>query len=255
MYKEKVKGVILILSCKKLLDKRNPDAQFEDYFQDWKVHVFVGDPNLKEEYKIEGKRIIIKCEDSYLYLMKKLCTSIQILHDIYDIQLGILRMDDDVVVDKGQLAAFLNRADLNMFDCVGTVVGADTKGLRRETWIYDYYMNRQSELEQINKLHDMSVQLSQLIIDAPNLLYTKGPMSYWSSKASNLIWSYFLKTVKGNIFFKEMFHNHMSQPYMIEDIGVGYILQKHNVVIHNYPNFVSERKEVNPVGYHTNSYK
>ena len=53
--------------------------QNNDY-NNWKVIYVLGDVNLNSDYKIENNLMTIKCEDSYIHLLKKLVLAIIGIH-------------------------------------------------------------------------------------------------------------------------------------------------------------------------------
>ena len=49
----------------------------------------------------------MKCEDSYIHLLKKLVLSIKIIYSIFNIKEGILRSGDDIIYNELILESFL----------------------------------------------------------------------------------------------------------------------------------------------------
>ena len=47
--------------------------------------------------------LYLKCEDSYLHILKKLILSIDVLYQLFDIKQGILRCGDDLFFDENNL--------------------------------------------------------------------------------------------------------------------------------------------------------
>ena len=83
--KKEVNGVILILSCQKHKETRLKDINLKNTsYANWEVVHVIGDFFLDANYKYEnnettnGKNYLyIRCEDSYLHLLKKLALSIK----------------------------------------------------------------------------------------------------------------------------------------------------------------------------------
>ena len=126
--KEKVKGIILVVSCQKYLNNRVKDFKMKQLDYDgWKVVTVIGDVNLEKEYTyIHNKELninllTIQCEDTYLHLLKKLSLSMKYLLSMYDIQEGILRLGDDIEVFENLMGNFLNIEKMIIW------VGVDTK--------------------------------------------------------------------------------------------------------------------------------
>ena len=75
------------------------------------MHV-IGDFFLDANYKYEnsenettnGKNYLyIRCEDSYLHLLKKLALSIKAVYEIFNIKEGVLRCGDDLYFNEKNL--------------------------------------------------------------------------------------------------------------------------------------------------------
>jgi hypothetical protein len=78
-----VEGIILVLSCQKHrytrlkylnLNKRS--------YNNWKVIKVIGKPFLKKEYELVDDILFIKCEDSYLHLLKKFALSLKYIYKL-----------------------------------------------------------------------------------------------------------------------------------------------------------------------------
>jgi hypothetical protein len=98
---EEVEGIILILSCDKHRNTRL--KQFgpkQKTYNGWKVITIIGDLFMDKAYEVRDNILCIKCEDSYLHLLKKLALSIKYLNELYIIKQGILRCGDDLILMK-----------------------------------------------------------------------------------------------------------------------------------------------------------
>ena len=90
-------------------------------YDKWKVIYIIGDLFLDEKYKLIDNIMYIKCEDSYLYLFKKLVLSLKYLKECFNIKEGILRCGDDLIINENNLVSFL-RSD--KYDFYGQSVTA-----------------------------------------------------------------------------------------------------------------------------------
>ena len=114
--KKEVNGIILILSCQKHKNTRLKEINLsKTSYSNWEVVHVIGDFFLDANYKYEnnetthGKNYLyIRCEDSYLHLLKKLVLSIKAVYEIFDIKEGILRCGDDLYFNEQNLVRFLN---------------------------------------------------------------------------------------------------------------------------------------------------
>ena len=118
-----VNGIILILSCQKHLDTRIKHFKLpKNDYGGWKVIYVIGDLFLDCDYKFvsssgssagaheahEADFLIIKCEDSYIHLLKKLGLALKYLYETFDIKEGVLRANDDLIFNESMLRAFLD---------------------------------------------------------------------------------------------------------------------------------------------------
>jgi UDP-3-O-acyl-N-acetylglucosamine deacetylase len=104
-----IDGIILVLSCLKHINTRLKDFKLpKDEYAGWKVIYVIGDLFLDCDYKLVGNFLIVKCEDSYIHLLKKLVMSLKYLYEIYDIKGGVLRCGDDLVFNEDLLQSFLD---------------------------------------------------------------------------------------------------------------------------------------------------
>jgi hypothetical protein len=88
----KVKGIILVLSCQKHVTTRLKQFKLpKDNYEDWKVIYVIGDLFLNTEYTLHENVLTIRCEDSYIHLLKKLVLALKYVYELYDIQEGVLR--------------------------------------------------------------------------------------------------------------------------------------------------------------------
>jgi len=88
-----------------------------DWYGRWKVIYVIGDLFLDADYKMEGNIMWLKCEDSYIHLLKKLVLAIKYTYQLHDIKEGILRSGDDLVYNENILEQFL--AVKNKHDFIG----------------------------------------------------------------------------------------------------------------------------------------
>ena len=110
--KKDVDGIILILSCQKHKNTRLKEfALPKDNYNGWEVIYVVGDLSSKYGYMFQGNLLTIKCEDSYIHLLKKVVLAIEILYQNFNIKQGILRCGDDLIFNEENLITFLQLED------------------------------------------------------------------------------------------------------------------------------------------------
>jgi hypothetical protein len=104
-----VNGIILVLSCQKHLPTRVKHFKLpKNEYAGWKVIYVIGDLFLDCDYKFENEFLFVKCEDSYIHLLKKLVLSLKYLYQTFDIKEGVLRAGDDLLFNEDILVKFLN---------------------------------------------------------------------------------------------------------------------------------------------------
>jgi hypothetical protein len=108
--KKNVNGIILILSCQKHKDTRLKEFSLhKTSYNNWEVIYVIGDLFLEKDYILDGNFLYVKCEDSYLHLLKKLVLSIKYLRELFMIKEGILRCGDDLVFNESNLLKFIHK--------------------------------------------------------------------------------------------------------------------------------------------------
>lgn len=242
--KKEVQGVILYLSCHKHLNGRVRDfVPPEKEINDWPIHVIIGNPFIQSEYIMFDRLIIIKCEDSYAHLMKKLVLSYKILQEIYNIEQGIIRIADDIEINKKNLISFLNsqKEDYMGRKCDNSELGP----VHADEFISNYFKERPNELlNPLNGLHN--TRITREIV--PSCKYVAGIITYLSRKSCSILIE-FMNSIKYNIFH-ETKHG---RPLTIEDMGIGYVLQIHGINPTFRDDFwVEFVRDEKAIGFHTN---
>ena len=107
MVKTSVDGIILVTSCQKYKNTRLKELMLKESYGNWKVIQVVGDLFLDCDYKMDGNLMTIKCEDSYIYNLKKFIFALQYLYEMFEIRDGVLRSNDDLEFNEPLLIDFL----------------------------------------------------------------------------------------------------------------------------------------------------
>jgi hypothetical protein len=284
-----VKGIILILSCQKHLNTRVKNFKLsQDEYAGWKVVYVIGDLFLEGDYKLENNLMTIKCEDSYIHLLKKLVLSLKYLYEIYDIKEGVLRGGDDLMFNEELLQAFVmlpkviptvasvsNSSDSSNsgdsshgvpVDFLGKspsgrsllahdITDADIKATINDTFMVDYYKSHPEDFD--NPYHNLKgVDISK---------YTKRPhipvgpcgiMFYLSNKSCKILIEH-LESIGYDIFHYD--EGTGSYPYTIEDCAVSFILYSNKIsFIHTlsmYDEYYNNPEKVGVLAIHTNLNK
>jgi hypothetical protein len=256
-----VDGIILVLSCQKHLETRLKEFRLpKDNYVGWKVIYVIGDLFLDSEYKINENLMTIRCEDSYIHLLKKLVLSLKYLYQIYDIKEGILRCGDDLIYNENLLEEFLKS---NKFDFIGqspSGKGIEEKNITdhflKETvcddFMVNYYLSHPEDFK--NPQHNLEgVDISKYTKRPKVNTRPSGIIVYFSNKSCKTLINH-LEHINYNIFHFDEFSQ--SYPYTIEDCAIAYILYLNRISLINKENIYSDDSlSENVIAYHTNMYK
>jgi len=238
-----VDGIILVLSCQKYLHTRLKNINLKDDYGKWKVIYVIGDLFLDCDYKLEGNFMTIKCEDSYIHLLKKYVLSLKYLYEIFDIKEGILRSGDDLIFNDKLLQTFLEspkqvRVSLTEyieFDYYGRstsnqslfsedILEEELKKVVEDNWNIDYYKLHPEDIK--NPLHNLKgIDISKYTL-RPDINYNIGVLYYVSNKSCKILINH-MENINYNVFHYDEYS--CSYPYTIEDLGVGFILFKNKI--------------------------
>ena len=273
--KETVDGIILILSCQKYMHTRLQKYKLsQDYYNNWKVIYVIAGMGLTQEYEIrDGNYLWIKCEDSYIHLLKKLTLALEYVYELYDIKEGVLRCGDDLKFDEKRLMQFLasKKADYHGQHAEHKYIDQDyhaklqqphvyskkeLNNFRKCTWMYDYYLSHLEDLN--NPEHNIqNIDISAYIYVPMIHNYAVGTLYFISNKACKFIMEH-MKDIEYDIFkanrkyVPTYMRRHMCVekyfPYIIEDIGVAYIMGLYNVPY-------TKDMGMNVICEHINEYK
>ena len=249
-----VNGIILVLSCQKHLPTRVKHFKLpNNEYAGWKVVYVIGDLFLDCDYKFENEFLFVKCEDSYIHLLKKLVLSLKYLYQTFDIKEGVLRAGDDLLFNEDMLVKFLNcskyhKDGVRVIDSEGGSSGgeaidflgrspsgknllsheisdADIKNTIRDTFMADYYMCHPEDFH--NPQHNLvGVDICKYMMRPHIPVGPSGVIYYISNKACKILINQ-LESIGYNIFHHDKYTN--SYPYTIEDCAVSFILYSNKI--------------------------
>jgi len=254
--KNSIPGAILIFSCHKHKETRLKQFTLsKTEYHGWKVFIILGNPNLKDEYIINDNIITIKCEDSYIHILKKVVLSCKIILNLYDIQQGILRCGDDLIFNENKLSLFLN--NVNKSDYMGLIANYVNKMFPKyNNFMPDYFISHPDDLT--NPLNGIPYNLNEMKFFnvVPHCTYTGGVVFYLSVKSCNILINH-MEIINWNVFYSDINYGY---PYIIEDIGIGFILSLNNISPVSYNLYSDHKKDIEniqhpAIAYHTNMYK
>lgn len=256
MEKPTINGVILVLSCQKYKETRLKEFSLpkNEYCGGmWKVIYVLGDLFIDKEFTLNGNIMTIRCEDSYIHLLKKLALAVKYVYQIFDIKEGILRCGDDLVINESRLELFLNSVKYDFYgqsDMRRDIHMPNIDVLKEttyDTFMIDYYKKHPADFE--NPHHNLKgVKIEDYAV-RPKLIGPYGVLFYISNWACRILVEK-MESIDYNIFHKDDFTN--SYPYTIEDCGITYIMYKHGIPLRDKQIFFDRP---NSIATHTNKYK
>ena len=233
-----VDGIILVISCQKYLHTRLKNINLKDNYGKWKVIYVIGDLFLDCYYKLEGNFMTIKCEDSYIHLLKKYVLSLKYLYEIFDIKEGVLRSGDDLIFNEKLLETFLespkqikiNRTEYIELDYYGKstnnqsllsedILEEELTKIRHDTTMVNYHILHPEDID--NPLYNLKgIDISKYTL-RPDINISIGVLCYLSNKSCKILINH-MNNINYNVFHYDEYT--CSYPYTTEDIGVGFIL-------------------------------
>jgi len=242
-----VDGIILVLSCQKYLHTRLKNINLKDNYGKWKVIYVIGDFFLDCDYKLEGNLMTIKCEDSYIHLLKKYVLSLKYLYEIFDIKEGVLRSGDDLIFNEKLLETFLESPkqikinnEYRALDYYGNsgnnqnllsenILEEEFKKIRIDNFMVDYYILHPEDID--NPQNNLKgIDISNYVLRPEIRTGLHGVLCYLSNKSCKILINH-MENIKYNIFHYDEYT--CSYPYTIEDCGVAFILLKNKISLIN----------------------
>jgi len=254
--KENIKGAILIYSCHKHKNTRLKEFGLKQKeYAGWKVFYLLGNPNIENEYITIGNTVLLKCEDSYIHVGKKVVMGLKYIYDNYNVAEGILRCGDDLVFLENNLVNFLNAPDKQ--DYMGYTRNTETKlSVKTDFFMPQYYLSHPEDFN--NPLHKIPYKIEDIMKMhiVPNCKTAGGVVVYLSNKSCDILIKHFAN-IGWDIFTKDSKYGY---PYIIEDIAVGFILYINQIFLTSCPLYLdSDMYGFTDNGFsvaiHTNKYK
>jgi hypothetical protein len=247
-------GVILIYSCQKYKESRVRELDaLRNSYAGWRVFIIVGDPSISSAYTLEGRVLTLRCEDSYLHLLKKTLLGFKVALELVPTATGILKCGDDIVFNEREMLRFL--CDQPKHDYMGNPGGPPIPlgAAHHDSWIVDYYRRHPEDFG--SPLHGLpSWDVVSTLTRVPTIQAASGPLTYFSRRSADLLVSH-MDVIQWDILREEAPYG---LPYIIEEPGISYILYPHGIRPTPYTLFTESKAEflLKPfVGLHTNAYK
>jgi hypothetical protein len=250
-----IPGAIIIYSCNKHKETRLKKYFLkEQTYKYWKVFIIIGNPLITSEYEINDNIITLKCEDSYIHLTKKVILAFKVIFSLYQVKEGILRCGDDLYFNENNLEKFLLVP--NKKDYIGVIWKHD-KVMRKikDNFMINYFNSHPEEL--LNELNGINYSLAEMqkFNQIPLVNYTQGVVVYLSKKSCDILIKH-MEDINWNVFTEDSKYGY---PYIIEDVGVGFILNSNSIYPVDYKLFSDNYNEfINNdicIANHTNEFK
>lgn len=255
-----VNGIILVLSCQKHVNTRLKQCKLsKDNYGGWKVIYVLGDLFLKEEYVMNNNVMTIRCEDSYIHLLKKLVLALKYVYELYDIKEGVLRCGDDLIFNEKLLQLYLNSSK---YDFMGKspsrqcLLNRDItpellQRTREDTMMVEYYAKHPEDFD--NPHHNLKgVNINNYTKRPEIKIGPSGIIYYISNRCCKLLISH-MESIHYNIFHFDDFSQ--SYPYTIEDCAVSYILYFYHISFYHNEYMYTHDPRAISICLHTNLYK
>lgn len=258
---EEVEGIILVLSCEKHKNTRLLEfGPKKDNYNGWKVVKVIGNYLLDQNYEVKNNILYVKCEDTYAHLLKKLALSIKYVNELFSIKQGILRCGDDLIFNEDNLEKFVTSSI--KYDFYGKSNNAKNyysslnfdslKKTKYDPFMYNYYRTHPDELTDKNNGMNFTLDEFNKYLVRPDLWGPHGVVYYISNYACNIIVDT-MEKIGYNIFHFDEFSQ--SYPYVIEDIGVTYIMYYNLIPFVDGQHFFGNSTNKHAIALHTNKYK
>jgi len=259
-----VEGIILVLSCKKHRYSRLKNINLKYKYIGWKVIKVIGKLFLNKDYELVDDILFIKCEDSYLHLLKKLALSLKYIYNIFNIKQGVLRCGDDLIFSEENLIKFLESPKYDFYGKSPNPTSAiQDKNLlvnikfntKYDNFILNYYLIHNNELT--DKEHGINMTTEELnkFLIRPKLDGPAGVIYYISNYSCKVIIDT-MEKINYNIFYYDEYSK--SYPYIIEDVGITYIMYRNEIPYTDNTIFYSDYSDgynKNVIAIHTNFQK
>jgi hypothetical protein len=247
-------GAILIYSCQKYKDSRLKDlARLRDDYSGWKVFFIVGDPTIVPEYSLDGNVLTLRCEDSYLHLLKKTILGFKAALELVPNLTGVLKCGDDIVFDEPELLRFLQQETKHDYMGIQGSPFVVPSGKHYDSWIVDYYKKHPEDFE--NPFHKLpSMDVVKTLFEVPTIQAASGPLTYFSRQSCELLVGHMIDIEWDILTYSHRF----GYIYIIEEPGISFILYQHGIRPHQYRTFTESRAQFQTgkyIGLHTNSHK
>ena len=267
--KERVRGVFITISCRKYINTRviaNKYRLTGDKIGDWKIIYVVCDPDLDSEYKFQfineplnSNLLIIKGNDDYVHLFEKVVKAQDIVHKLFDVSEGIIKCDDDLLLNKRLVETFLesnNKGEFRGRNYSNTSFPSPgpeyCKKNRPDNEMEKYYSKNPNELIEIRKkIPDFNPEIYNVSPQLPMGHGGCGGIYFLSTKVSKQIVDYFKKCDFDVFHYDE---SSQSYPFFAEDVGTSFITCNYGIVYTSDPNMfchTSEPINENALGFHT----
>lgn len=242
--KETVEGVMLILSCQKHKNTRLKEFSLpKAEYCNWKVLYVLGDLFIDAPYKLDGNMLTVKCEDSYIHLLKKLVLAIKYAYELFHIKQGIIRSGDDMIFNIPKLEEFLCMSEkpgfLGWSPSEKSMIRYDKNMLKKRVVDYfmvEYYTSHMDDFN--NPLHNLQgVNIYDYVTRPEIPIGVAGSLFYLSVNCCQILVNH-MENIGYNIFHYDEYSK--SYPYTIEDCAVSYILYFNKVPFVNDIDFITD---------------
>mgnify|MGYP003635846935 CR=1 FL=1 len=267
--RQEINGVFMFISCRKYINSRVISNNYRltgDTKNGWKILYVICDPELDSEYKLQfvkeglnSNLLVIKGNDDYIHLFEKVVKAQYIIHKIFNVKEGIIKCDDDLLLNTRILENFLDNKNKgeyrgrNYSNTSFSTPGPEyCNSNRSDIEMEKYYARNPNELIEIRKkIPDFNPKKYNVVPSLPGGAGGCGGIYFLSTYVSKKIVDYF-KNCNFDVFYYD--ETSQSYPFIAEDVGTSFITCKSGIVYTSDPNMFchsNERINEKALGFHT----
>ena len=242
---ECVEGVILVITCAQYFQSRVLNNRYRlkgDKIEGWKIIYVMGNPSQSSDFfiryhkQLDSNLLLVKCPDDYLNLFKKIAMAQEAVHQKYTIKKGILKCDDDILFNKKRLRHYLSLpkpmdyAAKRYDDVVCKNTCPQFCKAYYDISIIQYFRRNPQQLKIMRTYKpNFDPRAYSRLPKNPDGYGGAGGVYFLSKKASEILVAYFKKCDR-DTFHKDKDIN--AYPFLLEDVGTGFILCKSHMRFH-----------------------
>lgn len=251
---QEVPGVIIILTCAKYIHERLPRHRpSKTEYAGWPIVYCLGKPAHDKPFSLLPSTdngpplLVVRCEDTYMHLLKKVDLAIHALQTMYKMEKGVIKVGDDMFFNDELVEQWV--AGLGSDDYVGhnysnrsLKLGGKPMNITKscvDMSMMLYYKNHPLEAWEIQAMIP-HIPVQSLIHRPDVPICPIGTVYYLSNRAISALHAE-LESVHHNIFYRDPTTGAFN--YFIEDVALVYTMLKHGIDFTNVSNLFTNAED------------